>query len=215
MMTQAMMRMPRRDFIWVTTFDEEFLEIFTEDFMRLEQDPAIQVIVLYVSSYGGDTYTLTAMRDMIKSAAKPVATIAMGKAMSAGAFLLAAGTPGLRFCSENADIMVHEASSGAIGKTAEVVQYALDLDKFNKKVLKNFANDIGKTLLEVEAMLKEKNNVDWYLSAKDAQKAGIIDHIGIPRVGHIPEMVMLATPPNMDMKKVMKPRAKKPNIKTK
>jgi ATP-dependent Clp protease protease subunit len=209
----SMMRFKQRDFIWVHDFDETFLEYFIEDFMRLEQDPAIQVIAMYISSYGGDTYTLTAMRDMMKSSVKPVATICMGKAMSAGAFLLAAGTPGLRFCSENADIMVHESSSGAVGKTAEVLQYALDLDKFNKRVMKNFAQDIGKSVAELESILKERSNVDWYLNSKDAKKVGIIDHIGIPRVGHIPELVMLATPPGLEVHRVKKPRAKKPNIK--
>lgn len=205
---QAMMNFMKRDFIWVYDFDETFLEVFTEDFMRLEQDHAVQVIPIYISSYGGDVYTMTAMRDLIKSSVKPVATICMGKAMSAGAFLLAAGTPGLRFCAETSDIMVHESSSGAVGKTAEVVQYALDLDKLNKRVLRNFATDIGKNLSEVESSLNEKKNVDWYLNAKEAKAYGIIDHIGIPRVGHIPEMVMLATPPGLNVKPKKKPAAK-------
>lgn len=205
-----MMGMGQRDFIWVHDFDETFLEIFLEDFMRLESDPAVQVISIYVSSYGGDAYTLCAMRDLIKSSVKPVATICIGKAMSAGAFLLAAGTKGLRFCAENADIMVHEISSGTIGKNAEVLQGAIDLDKFNKRVMKNFASDIGKAAEEVDAILKEKNNVDWYLNSKDAKKMGIVDHVGLPRIGMVPEMVVLAMPPSIDLAKVNKPRVKKP-----
>lgn len=214
-MNPHMMKFKQRDYIWTYDFDETYLEFFVEDFMRLEQDPAIQVIAIYISSYGGDAYTLCAMRDLIKSSIKPVATICMGKAMSAGAFLLASGTPGLRFCSENSEIMVHEISSGTVGKTAEILQGAIDLDKFNKRVMRNFAQDIGKSITEVEDILKSKSNVDWNLNSKDAKKVGIIDHIGIPRVGHIPELVMLATPPGLSVTKPKKPRVKKPNIKNK
>ena len=184
--------MEPEDYIWVTDFDDISLERFTQKFMRLERDPAIQVIPIYISSYGGEAYALGAMRDLIKSSTKPVSTIAVGKAMSCGVFLLAAGTKGLRFASENTEIMIHEVASGEWGKATEMIQAAADLDRLNKKFFKNFADDIGQSPEFIQAEMDKRKNVDWYLDAKQALKLGVIDDISIPRVGYAPGGVTLA-----------------------
>jgi ATP-dependent Clp protease protease subunit len=172
-----------KGFVWVTKFTDASLEDFFEQFMVLEADPVVSVIPIFISSYGGLIDTLAAMRDIIKSSSKPVATIALGKAMSCGACLLAAGTPGCRFVGPNTEIMVHELSSGAVGKCSDIEQTAEDLSRANKRLLTNLAEDTGHTYEEVSKLLKQRSNTDWVLTPKEAKQFGMIDIIGIPRLG--------------------------------
>lgn len=184
--------MKPKDYIFVSEFDDSTLETFIADFSRLEQDPIISVIAIYVSSYGGESHVVMAMRDMIKSSPKPVATIAIGKAMSAGASLLAAGTPNYRFASESTEIMIHDMSSGEVGKAADIVQAAGDLARFSEYYFQCLANDIGQTIEFIKEELRNRNNSDWSMTAKEAKKIGLIDHIGFPRLGFSPAQGVLA-----------------------
>ena len=79
--------------IMVTDFDEYSSQTFS-----LRMIEAIQskepIIPIVIDSYGGSVYALLHMIDAILVAPVPVATICIGKCMSAGALLLAAGTDG-------------------------------------------------------------------------------------------------------------------------
>jgi ATP-dependent Clp protease protease subunit len=192
------------NYIWVHKFTDESLKHFYEQFLELEANPDIPVIVIVVSSYGGDITSAFAMRDLIKSSSKPVATIALGKAMSAGAVLLAAGTQGLRFASPDALILVHEVSSGAYGKSTEVKASAESLNFVNKLMFKNLAEDCGKTVKEFEEKLRSLKNADWTLTAKEAFEWGLIDDIAIPRL--LPES-------NLRLVQLPKPKIRYPTLK--
>jgi ATP-dependent Clp protease protease subunit len=139
-------------------------------------------IPVVISSYGGSVHNLAAMRDMIKAASKPVATIAIGKAMSAGIGLLACGTKGMRFAASDASMMIHEASSMAWGKSSDVTNEAKDLERATRQYLGNLAKDMGKKFKDLRKELDKHRNVDWYLSAKQAQKWGVVDHVGFPKI---------------------------------
>lgn len=169
-------------YIWVTEFDEDSLSRFYKKFLELESSPLIPIIPLMISSYGGDVSVLMAMRDVIKSSTKPVATIALGKAMSSGACLLAAGTKGFRFASKDTAIMIHEVSGMTMGKATDISEQAAIMQDLNKKLLANLAKDSGRSLKDVEKKLKIKKNADWTLTSSEAKDWGIVDHIAIPRL---------------------------------
>ncbi len=179
-------------FIWVSEFDDESLVRFYEKFSELERNPFLPFIPVVISSYGGDVSVLMAMRDLIKSSNKPVATIGLGKAMSCGACLLAAGTKGFRFASKDTAIMVHEVSGGAIGKTTDVAEQAIIMQELNRKLLANLAKDSGKSHKQIEKKLKSKKNADWTLTAAEAREWGIVDHVAVPRIAMQETAVALA-----------------------
>src|SRR6185436_15830041 len=66
-----------------------------------------EIIPIIIDSYGGSVDSMNAMIDIIDSIEIPVATICLGKAMSAGAMLLACGDEGLRFASPTSRVMIH------------------------------------------------------------------------------------------------------------
>ena len=188
-------------FVWVQEFDEEALRSFYQSFMELEQDPLVGVIPIVVSSYGGMLSTLVGMRDIMHSSTKPVATIGLGKAMSCGAALLAAGSKGLRFASPFTSIMIHEISAGVGGKNSDIQSDALNLARDNKTFFKNLAADMGVSQKQLEKILHDRRNTDWFLTAKEAQAVGIIDHVEVPRIVQMPPQFNLVTFSNKTPKK--------------
>lgn len=169
-------------YIWVTDFTDDVLKDFYKQFAELERNEFLPFIPIIISSYGGECAVLLAMRDMIKSSSKPVATIAIGKAMSCGASLLAAGTPGYRFAAPDTMIMVHEVSSGAFGKTTDIKASAEMTSALNRKMLENLAKDCDRSPSDFHQKIHDKKNADWFLTAREAKRWGIVDHIAIPRL---------------------------------
>lgn len=169
-------------YIWVNEFNDASFRDFYEKFTELERDEETPIIMILISSYGGEVNVLTAMRDLIKSSDKPVSTIATGKAMSAGAALLAAGTPGLRCASRHTDIMIHEMSSGLYGKAEDIKNDAAAIQRSNQRLLKALADDMGVPLQKLKEELAKRKNTDWYLSSKEAKAWGLIDYVTMPRI---------------------------------
>lgn len=182
MMPPGLGGMGDKKYLWVTNFDDDALASFYDDFMRLENDHTVEVIPIFISSYGGQVDALTSMRDLMKSSPKPVATIAIGKAMSCGVALTAAGTKGFRFSSPNARFMIHEIAGMEWGKNSDVQVAAKEMAILNKTVMGNLAKDMGKSYEWLMNELQSRKNADWFLLPHAAKVAGIIDHISVPRI---------------------------------
>lgn len=174
--------MSQENYIWVSEFDEAATASFLSQFRDLEANPTVNVIPIYIHSYGGDAHSLLAMRDIIKSSHKPVATIAIGMAMSCGVLLLAAGTKSMRFAAPSTQIMIHEASWVSYGKAADITENAKSFERLNDMVYVNFSKDTGIPLFRIKKKMKDMRNADWYLEPSEALKWGIIDHVSVPRV---------------------------------
>src|SRR5699024_12085385 len=73
-----------------------------------------------------------AIYDTMQYVKPDVATVAMGMAASMGQFLLASGTPGKRYATPHARVMMHQPSGG-IGGTASDIRINADLILHMKK----------------------------------------------------------------------------------
>lgn len=167
--------------IWVTEFDTESAVVFYEHFMEWEANPTIDIIPIYISSFGGQVHSLIAKRDLIKTSAKPISTIAVGKAMSCGASLLASGTKGYRFASPDTRILIHQVSSGTWGKASDIKADAAQVQDLNEMMLRNLAEDTGNSVEKLKKEIKNRENADWVMTAEEALKWKLIDGIGVPR----------------------------------
>ena len=180
-------------YITITDFTDSSLVAFKESFFKLEQSE-IPIITIYISSFGGDIYAMDSMRDLIQSSNKPVATVALGKAMSAGLFLLAAGTKGYRFAAPNASLMFHEVRGGGPGKASEFAVEAREMEKMHQRLIKNFAKDTDHTP-EFWHEKNDKNKThDLYLTAEEGKELGIVDWVYLPRIGVHPHQYFLTMP---------------------
>lgn len=168
--------------IWVNEFTSIDLKDFYNKFAELENDRLVDIIPVFIDSFGGSAFSLLAMRDIIKASSKPVATICLGKAMSAGALLLAAGTRGYRFVSPDSQIMIHEVGSATFGKYTDMAADLENTKKLDKKIFENLAQDTGINVKRFLDEMHKRGNADWYLAASDAKKWGLVDFISVPKI---------------------------------
>lgn len=133
-------------------------------------------INIIINSDGGDVYEALGMIDYIQSLNIKVNTICRGRAMSAAALLLCAGT-GVRAVSKNSTIMFHEMSSGIYGKSSDMkanVQHMEKLEEILVSIMSDNSKKDGK-------FWKEKTIKDYYLSPEEALELGVIDSIIEPK----------------------------------
>ena len=172
---------PDSDEIVVNEFTEESAQAFRDKVFESAKGNPQEPIVIYIDSYGGEVYSLLAMISEIEASHKPVATIAIGKAISCGSILLGCGTQGYRFVDPNATIMIHDVTSGRRGKIEEIKASVKQAERLHKTVLTKLAKQSG--YKDKDFFLKkitENKHADWYLSPNQAKKLKLVDHIGIP-----------------------------------
>lgn len=193
--------------VWVTEFNTASVQQFYDDFVDIEMNPLVEIIPVFVNSYGGQVYSLIAKRDIIKSSQKTVATICMGKAMSCGASLLAAGTKGLRFATPDSRILIHQVSSVSVGKAADIKEDAAQTHALNEMMLKNLAEDTGTSVSKLKQEIRNRDNADWVLTSQEAKKIGLIDHIDVPR--HVYPQIQTALAVTLLQQRAAKKSSKK------
>tara|TARA_Y100001938_G_C7886022_1_gene327405 strand:+ start:63 stop:665 length:603 start_codon:yes stop_codon:yes gene_type:complete len=163
----------------VNKFDEDSAKDFSNK-IAMAHNTGQKVIPVIIDSYGGQVYSLMSMIGAIKGSELPVATIVQGKAMSCGSILFSFGEEGLRFMDPDATVMIHDVSSGAIGKIEELKSNAEEANRLNEKVFKMMARNIGKSDEYFIKKIHEKGHADWYLDAKECKKIGLANQLRIP-----------------------------------
>ncbi len=153
----------------------EINEVKSHQFLRSlltlsAQDP-VKEITLYLSTYGGDTYEMLGMHDMMKMVKCPIHTIAVGKVMSAGVLLLAAGTR--RSAAPNTIIMLHQVSTGMSGNVQDLSIEVSHVQALQGAMYKLYSQYTGTPIKTIEHDLSH----DRYFTTEEALKYGLIDEI--------------------------------------
>lgn len=130
-------------------------------------------IKLYLNTPGGMVTAGLAIYDTIQHVSAPVSTICVGIAASMGAVLLSAGTAGKRFILPNAEIMLHQVMGGAEGQASDIKIRAEQILKIKDKLNKILAKHTGQKINKIE----HDTDRDFYLSAEEAVKYGLVDKI--------------------------------------
>jgi len=138
----------------------------------MESHNPIRVIV---NSYGGFIDEMFAIYDVMKACESPIATIGVGKIMSAGVLLLAAGQEGERRIARNALVMLHELSSATWGKLFAIEADVEQMRRDQKRMMSALAMECRCTLTQVRDILETHR--DTYLTAAEAKAFGIVDKV--------------------------------------
>jgi ATP-dependent Clp protease protease subunit len=102
-----------------------------------------------------------------------VSTICVGIAASAAAVLLSSGTKGKRLCLPNSEVMIHQVMGGAEGQASDIEIVAKHILKTKEKLNQILAKNTGKKVEQIE----KDSDRDYYMSAEEAKKYGLIDDI--------------------------------------
>lgn len=145
----------------------------------LEAENPDKDIHLYINSPGGSVTAGMSIYDTMQFIKPDVSTMCIGQACSMGAFLLAGGAKGKRFCLPNARTMIHQPSGGAQGQATDILIHAEEIIKIRHRLNELMAFHTGQT---VETIAKETER-DNFMSAEQSVAFGLIDQVLEKRTG--------------------------------
>jgi len=159
------------------SIDDHVANIVIAQLLFLESEDPKKDISLYINSPGGSVTATMAMYDTMQHIKPDVATICVGIAASGAAVLLSAGAKGKRYVLPNAEVMIHQPWGGIEGQATDIAITAKHILKTRENLNKILAKNTGKPLAQVE----KDTERDFYMSAEEAEKYGIVDDIYKPK----------------------------------
>ena len=152
--------------------DENANAICAQMLLLAAEDPD-KDIWLYINSPGGSVTAGMAIFDTMQWVKPDVATVAMGMAASMGQFLLSAGTPGKRYATPHARVMMHQPSGGIGGTASDIKIQAEQMLHIKKQMAALIAEHTGQTLEQIE---RDSDRDRWF-TAEEAKAYGFVDHV--------------------------------------
>ncbi|TVO53359.1 MULTISPECIES: ATP-dependent Clp endopeptidase proteolytic subunit ClpP [Denitromonas] len=139
----------------------------------LESENPDKDIYFYINSPGGAVTAGMAIYDTMQFVKPNVSTLCIGQAASMGAFLLAAGEKGKRYCLPNSRIMIHQPLGGFQGQASDIEIHAREILTLRSRLNKMLADHSGQSIEQVE----KDTDRDNFMSAEEAVRYGIIDKV--------------------------------------
>ena len=133
--------------------------------------------LLMICSEGGDMSAAFALIDVMKSSNIFIKTVGLGQVASAGLLIFLAGSPGRRTLTPNTSIMSHQYAWGSDGKHHELLATMKEFDLTQKRMVQHYKDCTGLDEDQIKQYLLPPHDV--YLSADEALKLGVCDHISV------------------------------------
>ena len=151
--------------------------LFLNETNRTCAESEKQPVEFYISTYGGNADDMFALYDIMRQVREEteIHTIGVGKVMSAGVPLLAAGTKGKRRIGKNCRVMLHSVVAGNHGPIHNLINEMEAVEQIQKMYINCLVSETNMTKKDVKKMLER--NVNVYLSAEEAVELGIADII--------------------------------------
>ncbi len=162
-----------------TPIDDHVANLIVAQLLFLEAEDPEKDIYLYINSPGGVVTAGLAIYDTMQYIKPDVVTICMGQAASMGAVLLAAGAPGKRFALPHARIMIHQPLGGFQGQATDIEIHAKEILRLKRMLNEILAKHTGQPVEKVE----QDTERDYFMSAEEARKYGLIDKVLTKRGG--------------------------------
>jgi ATP-dependent Clp protease protease subunit len=152
---------------------DEMASLIIAQILFLEAEDPDKDIIFYINSPGGAVTAGLAIYDTMCYVRCDISTLCMGQAASMGALLLAAGTKGKRYALPNSRILIHQPMGGFQGQATEIDIHAREILRMREELNKILADHTGQSLKSIAADTER----DYFMTAHDAQKYGIVDKV--------------------------------------
>ncbi|BBN04806.1 ATP-dependent Clp protease, protease subunit [Marchantia polymorpha subsp. ruderalis] len=146
-------------------------DIIISQMLLLDAQDPTKDIKLFINSPGGSVTAGMGIYDAMKLCRADVSTTCFGLAASMGAFLLAAGAKGKRYCMPNARIMIHQPLGGAGGSAIDVGLQVREMMYHKRKMCKIMSRLTGNS----EEKIEEDTDRDYFMNAWEAKEYGLVD----------------------------------------
>ena len=147
--------------------------ILLENFVKKKK---LKELLLMICSEGGDLNAAFALIDVMNSSRIPIKTVGLGQIASSGLLVFLSGSPGRRLLTPNTSIMSHQFSWGSDGKVHELFATMKEFELIQQRMVNLYKKTTGLDDDVIKSVLLPPQDV--YLSAEEALKYNICDHIG-------------------------------------
>lgn len=153
--------------------EDNMANLIVAQLLFLESENPDKDISLYINSPGGAVTAGLAIYDTMQFIKPDVSTICLGQAASMGAFLLAGGAKGKRFCLPNSRVMIHQPSGGAQGQATNIDIQAKEILIIRERLNRLLAEHTGQSMETIEADTERDN----FMNAEAAKTYGLVDQV--------------------------------------
>ena len=156
-----------------TPIDDYVANAIIAQMLLLQMEDPKKDIQLYINSPGGSVTDGMAIYDTMRFLSCDIKTYCMGQAASMGTVLLAAGTPGKRHALPHSRVLIHQPSGGATGQTSDISIAAREILRWKQTLNEVLSEHTGTPAEKIE----RDADRDYYMTADEAKKYGIVDHV--------------------------------------
>ena len=153
--------------------DDNVANIVIAQLLFLESEDSKKDIQFYINSPGGSVTSTMAIVDTMNHIRPDVSTFCVGLAASGAAIILSSGKKGKRYILPNAEIMIHQPLGGVEGQATDIAITAKHILQTRDNLNKMLSKATGKPLAQIE----KDTDRDYFMSAEEAKKYGIVDKI--------------------------------------
>ncbi|MFZ5485111.1 MAG: ATP-dependent Clp endopeptidase proteolytic subunit ClpP [Pseudomonadota bacterium] len=139
----------------------------------LESENPDKDIYLYINSPGGSVTAGMGIYDTMQFIKPDVSTLCIGQAASMGAFLLAAGAKGKRYCLPNSRVMIHQPLGGFSGQASDIEIHAKEILYLRSRLNDMLSQHTGQPIDVIE----RDTDRDNFMSAERAVEYGLVDKV--------------------------------------
>jgi len=156
-----------------SAMNDEIANLIIAQLLFLESEDPDKDINFYINSPGGVVTAGLAIYDTMQYIKPDIACVCIGQAASMGAVLLAAGAKGKRYALPHSRILIHQPLGGAQGQASDIAIQAKEILRMRDTLNLILADHTSKDLEQIEI----DTDRDFFMSGKEAQEYGIIDHV--------------------------------------
>jgi ATP-dependent Clp protease protease subunit len=160
-----------------TEIDDYVCNIIKAQLMYLESldDDDIEI---YIDSPGGSVYSGLGLLDVMDYVKPDIVTMNTGLAASMAAVVLCSGTKGKRKSLKRSRTMIHQPLGyGGYAQASDMEIEAKEINSLKKELYEIISDRTGQTYDKVH----KDSDRDYWMTAQDAKKYGMIDEIIIKR----------------------------------
>ncbi|MBR4598058.1 MAG: ATP-dependent Clp protease proteolytic subunit [Opitutales bacterium] len=156
-----------------TPIDDYVANAVVAQMLFLQMEDAKKDVHLYINSPGGSVTAGMAIYDTMNFLQCDVVTYCVGQAASMATVLLSSGAKGKRYALPNSRVMIHQPRGGAGGQTSDITIAANEILRWRKTLNEILAKNTGHEVAQIE----KDSDRDFFMSATDAVKYGIVDRV--------------------------------------
>lgn len=154
--------------------DSDVCSIIKAQLLYLESE-SDEDIKIYIDSPGGSVYSGLGLLDVMEYITPDIVTINTGLAASMGAVILCAGSKGKRKALKRSRTMIHQplGFGGWMQQASDMEIEAKEINSLKKELYEIISDRTGQSYDRVS----KDGDRDYWMTAADAKKYGMIDEI--------------------------------------